>query len=79
MNSLVWGRGHLTAFLAARLFKEYAINLRISSLEGAHQGLNGSTEFYGDCKANQVGCAAELQGLNGKLSFPYKLCAHVSF
>ena len=46
---------------------KFAINLRISLLERASWGRDGSVNFPKDCKAREVSVVAETKGRDGEL------------
>ena len=46
---------------------KFAINLRISYLERASWGRDGSVNFSKDCKAREVSVVAETKGRDGEL------------
>ena len=46
---------------------KFAINLRISYLERASWGRDGSVNFLKDCKAREVSVVAETKGRDGEL------------
>ena len=58
---------------------KFAINLRISYLERASWGRDGSVNFSKDCKSREVSVVAETKGRDGELILYVELSAHVIF